>query len=192
MFSVPRYLRTASLIGLVVVLALAVGYFNIRPSTFDQTPLVLDPLQPDFFMENTQILMFNEQGTLAYQLRSDRATHQRADDSTLLEQPNLLYYRPGEAHPWLLQAQQGVVTSGGKQVDMMNDVLLQRQDPAAPTARLTTQALTLYPERDYAETAQSVRIQTAGSNTTATGMQVFLNDGRLELLSNVRGQHELH
>jgi lipopolysaccharide export system protein LptC len=74
----------------------------------------------------------------------------------------------------------------------MNDVLLQRQDPAAPTARLTTQALTLYPERDYAETAQSVRIQTAGSNTTATGMQVFLNDGRLELLSNVRGQHELH
>jgi lipopolysaccharide export system protein LptC len=136
--------------------------------------------------------MFNDQGTLAYQLRSDRATHQRADDSTLLEQPNLLYYRPGEAHPWLLQAQQGVVTSGGDQVDMMNDVLLQRQDPVAPTARLTTQALTLYPERDYAETAQSVRIQTAGSDTTATGMQVFLNDGRLELLSNVRGQHELH
>lgn len=188
---IPRYLRTAGLLGLVVALALAVGYFNIRPSTFDQAPLVIDPLQPDFFMENTQILMLNEQGTPAYQLRSERATHQRNDDSTLLKQPNLLYYRPGDAHPWLLQAQQGVVTQGGDQVEMVDDVLLQRQDPTEPTARMTTQALTLYPERDYAETAQSVRIETAGSATTATGMQIFLDDGRLELLSNVRGQHEL-
>lgn len=189
--AVPRYLRTAGLIGLVVALALAVGYFNIRPSSFDNAPLVIDPLQPDFFMENTRILMFSQQGTPAYQLRSERATHQRDDDSTLLEQPNLLYYRPGEEHPWLLKAQQGTVTQGGEQVEMIDDVLLQRQDPSAPTARMTTQALTLYPERDYAETAQSVRIETAGSVTTATGMQVFLDDGRLELLSNVRGQHEL-
>lgn len=189
---IPRYLRTGGLIGLVVALALAVGYFNIRPATFDQETLVIDPLQPDFFMENAQILMFNPQGAPAYRLRSARATHQRSDDSTLLEQPNLLYYRPGEEHPWLLKAQQGVVTGGSEQVDMIDDVLLQRQDPAAPTARMTTQALTLYPERDYAETAQSVRIETAGSVTTATGMQVYLNDGRLELLSNVRGQHELH
>jgi len=190
--AIPRYLRTGALIGLVVALALAVGYFNIRPSSFDQQTLVIDASQPDFFMENTRILMLNEQGTPAYQLRSARATHQRDDDSTLLEQPNLLYYRAGEAHPWLLQAQQGVVTAGGEQVDMITDVLLQRQDPSAPTARMTTQALTLYPERDYAETAQSVRIESAGSETTATGMQVFLDDGRLELLSNVRGQHELH
>lgn len=191
MFAIPRYLRTAGLIGLAVALALAVGYFNIRPSSFDQEPLVTDPLQPDFFMENTQILMFNGQGTSAYQLRSTRATHQRTDDSTQLEQPNLLYYRPGEEHPWLLQAQQGAVTKGGNQVQLNTDVLLQRQDPTEPSARMTTQALTLFPERDYAETAQSVRIETAGSVTTADGMQVFLDDGRLELLSNVRGQHEL-
>jgi lipopolysaccharide export system protein LptC len=191
MISIPRYLRTAGLIGLTVALALAIGYFNIRPSSFDQEILVTDPLQPDFFMENTQILMFNEQGTPAYQLRSARATHQRTDDSTQLEQPNLLYYRPGEEHPWLLRAQQGSVTKGGDQVDLMNDVLLQRQDPNDPSRRMTTQALTLFPERDYAETAQSVRIENAGSVTTADGMQVFLDDGRLELLSNVRGQHEL-
>ena len=89
--AIPRYLRTGALIGLVVALALAVGYFNIRPSSFDQQTLVIDASQPDFFMENTRILMLNEQGTPAYQLRSARATHQRDDDSTLLEQPNLLY-----------------------------------------------------------------------------------------------------
>ena len=56
---------------------------------------------------------------------------------------------------------------------------------------MTTQALTLFPDRDYAETAQSVRIEDADNVTTAVGMHVYLNDGRLELLSTVRGQHEV-
>jgi lipopolysaccharide export system protein LptC len=51
--------------------------------------------------------------------------------------------------------------------------------------------LTLFPDRDYAETAQSVRIEDADNVTTAVGMHVYLNDGRLELLSTVRGQHEV-
>ena len=56
---------------------------------------------------------------------------------------------------------------------------------------LTTSALTLYPRRDYAETDQSVRIEAARSVTTAEGMKLFLNDGRLQLLSTVRGQYEV-
>ena len=51
--------------------------------------------------------------------------------------------------------------------------------------------MTVLPEKDYAETRQPVRIVAANGVTTATGMKAYLNEGRMLLLSNVRGQHEL-
>lgn len=188
---VPRYLLTAGLIGLAVVLGLSVGYFNIRPASFNDVLAISDPNQPDFFMENNRIVMLNEQGTPAYELTSDRATHQSGDDSTRLENPRLIFYRAEDGEPWLLEADQGMVTESGDRVELTDNVLLQSQNPAQTDRRMTTQALTLFPDRNYAETAQSVRIENADNVTDAVGMQVYLNDGRLELLSTVRGQHEV-
>tara|TARA_R110000796_G_scaffold241303_3_gene362792 strand:- start:13576 stop:14163 length:588 start_codon:yes stop_codon:yes gene_type:complete len=187
----PRYLRTAILVGLALVIGVSVGYFNIRPASFDNTLRISDPNQPDFFMENNRILMLNGQGTPAYELTSARATHQSSDDATLLEKPRLIFYRGDTAEPWLLEAEHGVVTENGDRVELTDNVLLQSQDPTQARRRMTTQALTLFPDRDYAETAQSVRIEDADNVTTAVGMHVYLNDGRLELLSTVRGQHEV-
>ncbi|MFO7705709.1 MAG: LPS export ABC transporter periplasmic protein LptC [Halopseudomonas sp.] len=188
---IPRYLLTAGLLGLTIVLGLSVGYFNIRPASFNGNLSISDPNQPDFFMENNRILMLNVQGTPAYELTSDRATHQSSDDSTRLDKPSLIFYRAADEQPWLLEAEHGVVTQAGDQVELTDNVLLQSQDPSRSARRMTTQALTLFPARDYAETAQSVRIEDADNVTTAVGMQVYLNDGRLELLSTVRGQHEV-
>lgn len=188
---IPRYLRTATLVGLIVVIGISVGYFNIRPASFDANLRISDPDQPDFFMENNRIRMLNAQGTPAYELTSARATHQSSDDATVMEQPRLLFYRGADAQPWLLQADHGVVTENGDRVELTQNVLLQSQEPGQTSRRMTTEALTLFPARDYAETAQSVRIEDANNVTTALGMQVYLNDGRLELLSTVRGQHEV-
>ncbi|MBQ0742057.1 MAG: LPS export ABC transporter periplasmic protein LptC [Pseudomonas sp.] len=188
---IPRYLLTAGFIGLAVVLGLSIGYFNIRPASFNDSLTISDPNQPDFFMENNRILMLNEQGTPAYELTSVRATHQANDDSTKLESPRLIFYRAEDGEPWLLEAEHGVVTQAGDQVELTDNVLLQSQNPAQSDRRMTTQALTLFPARNYAETAQSVRIENANNVTNAVGMQVYLNDGRLELLSTVRGQHEV-
>lgn len=186
---IPRYLLTAGLIGLTLVIGLSIGYFNIRPGSFNGSPTISDPNQPDFFMENNRILMLNERGTPAYELTSARATHQSSDDSTKLDKPSLTFYRAADREPWLLEADHGVVTEEGDRVELTDNVLLQSQ--AQPDRRMTTQALTLFPARNYAETAQSVRIEDANNVTTAVGMHVYLNDGRLELLSTVRGQHEV-
>ena len=55
---------------------------------------------------------------------------------------------------------------------------------------LTTSRLTVFPEKEYAQTQQAVRIDAANGVTTAKGMKAYMNDGRMLLLSNVRGQHE--
>ena len=184
----PRYLVTGTLILLVVVLALAVGYWNIRPASF--TPQsVQAPLQPDFFMDNPRIRQLDEHGQAVYDLASKRAAHQVDRDVTLLDEPRLRYYREGEQQPWSMRARHGEVSADGAQVELNEDVVVEQQLDGQAARRLSTSALSVYPRRDYAETDRSVTIE-AGGVTTATGMQAYFNDGRIELLSNVRGEHE--
>ena len=185
---IPRYLITGTLVVLVVVLALAVGYWNIRPASF--TPQTVQaPLQPDFFMDNPHIRQLNEQGQPVYDLVSERAAHQVDSDVTELDEPRLQYYREGEQQPWHMRARYGEVSANGEQVALSQNVIIEQPLDGQATRRLLTPALDVYPRRDYAETDRSVKIE-AGGVTTATGMKAYFNDGRIELLSNVRGEHE--
>jgi len=188
--NVPRYLLTGLLVLLGVVLALGMGYWNIRPASFAPTSSQA-AARPDFYIDNARIQALNEQGKTTYELTTSHAIHQVEDGSTHMEQPKLLFYRGEEPAPWLLEAEEGLVTEKGDRVDLSSNVLLQQELESQPSRRLTTSALTLFPARDYAETDQEVKIEAARSVTTATGMQLFLNDGRLQLLSTVRGQHEV-
>ena len=186
----PRYLITGTLIVLVVALALAVGYWNIRPASF--TPQTGQaPLQPDFFMDNPRIRQLNEQGQPVYDLVSEHAAHQVDSDVTELDEPRLQYYREGDQQPWDMRARYGEVSADGQLVELNEDVVIEQQLDGQAARRLSTAALTVYPKRDYAETDRKVTIE-AGGVTTATGMQAYFNDGRIELLSNVRGEHEAH
>ena len=187
----PRYLTLGLLLAAGAALALAVGYWNISPGSFAPATVERDNARPDFYIDNARIQMLDEQGKVAYRLTAEHAVHQIEDGSTRLEQPELLFFRGENPTPWLLKANQGLVTEKGDRVDLHADVLLQQQPDGQPQRQLTTSALTLYPRRDYAETDQSVRIEAARSVTTAEGMKLFLNDGRLQLLSTVRGQYEV-
>ncbi|UJJ30639.1 LPS export ABC transporter periplasmic protein LptC [Halopseudomonas maritima] len=187
----PRYLTLGLLLAASAALALAMGYWNIRPASFTPADVERDNARPDFYIDNARIQMLDEQGQVAYRLTAEHAVHQIEDGSTRLQQPELLFYRGDNPTPWLLKAANGLVTEKGDRVDLDTDVLLQQQPEGQPQRQLTTSALTLFPRRDYAETDQSVRIEAARSVTTAEGMQLFLNDGRLQLLSTVRGQYEV-
>lgn len=190
-FNPPRYLVVGAIVGVAVAIALAMGYWNIRPASFGETALVENPAQPDFFMENSHITMLNPDGSVRYELTSERATHRANEDRTRLDEPHLLYFREDEQEPWSVTSRTGWITEGGDRVQLHDDVLLKQQIPGEPVSEMTTSALTVFPARDYAETDRDVRIEAASGVTTATGMHVYFQDGRMQLLSNVRGIHEV-
>ncbi|WP_193075650.1 LPS export ABC transporter periplasmic protein LptC [Pseudomonas sp. FME51] len=185
----PRYLTTGGVALLAVALALAVGYWNIRPASF--TPQTVQaPLQPDFFMDNAKIRQLNEQGQPVYDLHSVRAAHQVGKDVTELDAPKLLHYREDDQQPWDVQSRYGEVSAGGDQVVLSQNVVIEQQLAGQSARRLSTPELTIFPERNFAETDRSVRIEALNGVTTATGMEANFNDGSIKLLSNVRGEHD--
>jgi len=183
----PRQLVPVLLLGVAALAALAVGYWNIRPASFMAPPLVDDPGQPDFFMQNAHIITLDEQGQVKHELTTPHTRHYQAQDSTHLEQPLLVFAQNRETPPWTLEARRGLVTEEGDRIDLFEEVQLEQP---ATARRLQTSLLTIFPARDYAETDQSVRLEAPRQLTTADGMQLHYQEGRLELLSNVRGEHE--
>jgi lipopolysaccharide export system protein LptC len=184
-------LRQTLLFLPIAALLIALGYWNIRPESFDEAAQDNAPdTSIDFFLVNPHTQQFNEDGSLTYQLTSQKLEHIKTSDMTMLSLPDLLVYRANE-QPWHVQSKQGEVGPGGKQVELIDDVRAQRTDARNRQTLLTTSRMTVFPDKKYAETSQAVKIEAANGVTTANGMKAYLNEGRMLLLSNVRGQHEV-
>ncbi|HYQ37468.1 MAG TPA: LPS export ABC transporter periplasmic protein LptC [Pseudomonas sp.] len=185
-----RKLRTSLLFAATAAL-LAAGYWGLRPDRFmapAETPGIDSAI--DYYVENARSVQFQEDGKLHYRMVAEHLEHIRSSDITLVTRPDLLLHR-GSDYPWHVQSARGEVSPGGAEVELIDDVRVARTDAKGRPTILTTSRLTVFPDKDYAQTSQPVRIEAANGVTTATGMQAYFNDGRMLLKSNVRGQHEI-
>ncbi|MWV15582.1 LPS export ABC transporter periplasmic protein LptC [Pseudomonas sp. L-22-4S-12] len=186
----PAKQRQLLIYGLIAALLGAIGYWNIRPESFLDKPTVGESDSTiDFYVVNARTLQYQEDGQLQYEMTTDKLEHIKASDITLLSQPDLQLYR-GSAYPWHVQSARGEVAPQGKQVELIDDVRVARTDAKGRPTVITSSRMTVFPDEEYAQTRQAVRIEAANGVTTAQGMKAYMNDGRILLLSNVRGQHE--
>ena len=185
-------IRFPALLILITAVLVAIGYWNIRPESFMQSPPAAVSAEPsiDFYVLNSRTVQYQPDGKRHYELTAEKLEHIKATDISELTRPDLYAYR-GTEQPWHVRSERGEVGPEGKEVELIDKVRVERTDAEGRTSILTTSRLTVLPEKDYAETGQPVRIEAANGVTTGTGMKAYLNEGRMLLLSNVRGQHEL-
>lgn len=185
-------LRLPAIFLIIALLLIAVGYWNIRPERFMQEAPATTQEESaiDFYATNVRTIQFQPDGARNYEMTADKVEHIKASDVSLLTRPNLRSYR-GSALPWHVTSERGEVGPQGEEVELIDDVRVQRTDTQGRETIITSSRMTVLPDKEYAETSQPVRIVAANGVTTATGMKAYLNEGRMLLLSNVRGQHEL-
>jgi len=176
---------------LAVALIGALGYWNVRPESFMERRAAAEADDAiDFYVVGATALQYQEDGKLHYELTADRLEHIKASDITLLDKPDLLLYR-GTQYPWHVRSDKGEVAPEGKEVELIDNVRIARTDAKNRPTVITSSRVTVFPDEEYAQTRQAVRIEAANGVTTAQGMKAYLNDGKIDLLSNVRGQHEV-
>ena len=185
-------IRFPALLLLIALLLIAVGYWNIRPESFMQEERTVrgEESPIDFYVTNSRTVQYQADGKRNYELSADKVEHLKATDISLLTRPDLRSYR-GTELPWHITSERGEVGPQGEEVELIDNVKIERNDAKGHPTVVTTSRMTVLPEKDYAETRQPVRIVAANGVTTATGMKAYLDEGRMLLLSNVRGQHEL-
>ncbi|MDE1166888.1 MAG: LPS export ABC transporter periplasmic protein LptC [Pseudomonas sp.] len=185
-----RKLRNIVLLLVVAAIFAAVGYWNISPETFlDQPKTAVDETAIDYYATNAHSKQFMPDGKLQYDMTSDKVEHLQASQVTLLTNPDVNLYR-GAAFPWHVTSKRGEVNPDGTQVELIDSVRVARVDEKNRQTIITTTRMTVFPQKQYAQTDQAVRIDGAGGVTTGVGMKAYLQDSRMNLLSNVRGLYE--
>lgn len=143
----------------------------------------------DAFVEQMIASNINAQGTLEYRLSADRADY-FADDRTELRKPSLTIMRE-QGEPWQVQADRARITGRGKIIELIGSVDIQRHpEPGRNAVHGRTDHLRVRPEEQIAETDATVLLDISASRVSASGMRAFLKQGRVELLSGVRGRYE--
>ena len=186
----PRKILNTLIFALIAVVVAALGYWNLAPDTDRQARQNANDNVIDFYVVGARTVQFQDDGKLHYRMTADKLEHIKSTDITLIDAPKLELYR-GTELPWEVTSQRAEVSPGGVEVELIDDVRIARTDAKNRPTIITSSRMTVIPDKEYAQTEQAVRIVAANGVTTAQGMKAYLNDGRMLLLSNVRGQHEV-
>lgn len=184
MFSSTR-VRLLTGVTLLAVTLLYWGFFGSPTDTLSGDPD--DPDRVDFFIQDAFITRFNEQGELAYLLVSPRLQHYPATEMTRLESP--LVTLPGDTGDAQISSDYGTIPDDESQIELAGNVRVIDNSASETPWVLTTSVLTLLPPEHYAETHAPVQIQQGVNRTDAIGMQAWLKEHRVDLLSEVRGYY---
>ncbi len=144
----------------------------------------------DYYAVNFTTTAMNDNGKPRHRLEAARLVHYMDDDTSELTQPRLQVFENG-APSWRIRSDLGWVSSQGKEVRLQDDVQMHRG--AGPHTRAVdayTTWLLIRPDDDYAETDRPITAISPGVEVKSVGMQAYLNQGRLLLLSQVRGTYD--
>lgn len=166
------------------------GLLEYQPERFlDQPAAQVDEGTIDYYATNARSVQFLPDGKLQYEMTSDKVEHVKASEVTLLTNPDMNIYR-GTEFPWHVTSKRGEVNPDGTEVELIDSVRVARTDDKNRDTVITSSRMTVFPQKQYAQTEQDVRIDGAGGVSTGKGMKAYLKESRIHLLSNVRGQYE--
>lgn len=95
------------------------------------------------------------------------------EDLAELDLPSLTLYR-AEGPPWRADSRHGLLLAGGDEVRLSTEVRIERAASAGSRpVRLDTTELTVWPQRQFAQGDQPVRIESERDWLTAQGLRLW-------------------
>lgn len=175
---------------MVIVAIAATSSWLLRKVELQPFSIVEPPRHDmDYFLTNFHATVMNKDGVPHYILKGTRLEHFPDDGSVDITLPTIdLYRNKLKLSPWKINSEQARIVNKGELIYLNGKVsMLRPATKSEPEIRLDTSNLTIKTDLDYAETRDAVYIQTQKHHIKATGMRVYLEEGRLELLSEVDG-----
>lgn len=160
------------------------------PSESGVRELEGDVVDTDFYLRDARIQQFDSSGRLHQELRSPELEHYPDPGLLEAEAPKMLMFREETGGQVRVEATRGTLLDSNERIDLSGDVRLFDEPEHGDALRLETPSLTLLPERQYAETDERVRLLSSHGETVARGMKAYLNERKVELMSDVEGRYE--
>lgn len=149
-----------------------------------QAPVV--PTKPEYFMLGAHNVEFDAEGDIEFVLTSEEIRHNPLDDSAQLHTPHLELFEKGQRE-WTVNARLGTIAADGSKIDLTQRVVVNSEDQATV---LKTPQLLIFPNEKLARTDKPVTLQNPYGFTRSIGLVADMENKRVELLQQVRGQYQ--
>ena len=141
---------------------------------------------PDYYMENFTTLTMNQDGTPKNRLNAVYMAHYPDDNTSELHKPEFEIYRV-DRPPIIITADNGWVTSNNDVILLSGNVYLHQNDEFGDLkVELIAEDARVLVDQKYAETDNAATLITKRSVTNSIGMRAYLQEQRMEFLSNVQ------
>ncbi|MCP4697637.1 MAG: LPS export ABC transporter periplasmic protein LptC [Gammaproteobacteria bacterium] len=144
--------------------------------------------QPDHTMENFIATTMDENGLIKRRLQAQKMVHYPVAD-TELTKPYVVFYSEGQAG-WHVSAEQGRVSPDGNTVHLLGHTDVWRDSPGQGRIEISARDVLVKLDEQYAETQAPAQLRTPNGEARSTGMKLFMQTRKMELLSQVKGLYE--
>jgi len=183
--------RIGYIIFFIIIVAIAATSSWLLKRVELQPFSIIEPPRHDmdYFLTNFNATIMRKDGAPHYIMKGTRLEHFPDDGSIDITLPNIDLFRSKlKLRPWKINSEQARILNRGELIYLNGKVSMLRQaSDSEPEIKLETSNLTIKTDLDYAETRDAIYIQSEKHHIKAIGMRVYLEDGRLELLSKVDG-----
>lgn len=189
-----------TLLFVIALIGAFVVVWDLPPGTFTTpTEEAAQKRFPGTYLTNLYTREFNKDGFLSFELNAELAEifgstgnknrRKKATGITRFQKPKMQFHSPDKP-TWHVNGNVGIAHNNGEKFELRWGVNIWHLDANGEKTQIKTVKLTLFPDREYAETDKPVTIITAEGTTEAIGMKLYLNEQRLQLLSKVKGYYE--
>lgn len=162
---------------LLLVLAFSIFRLTGEGEAEELTDVLEVPDNIDYYLNNVDYRVHNEQGELAYQLQAPRLEHYIREDISRIQNP-LVHYNSGQSQ-LLLSALLGQINHSRASMTLRDNVLLQKQGNDS-NIQMRSDHIVLLTEQDILQFPGSMRLSSAQLDLTAAQATV---DGGLQRIT---------
>jgi lipopolysaccharide export system protein LptC len=181
--------RQATWLFLVIICMACSGwYFAGNPIVVKLDKLTLSTTA-DMMIHHLTVHQFDVQGQLAHDIYTPFMRHIPTNNTHLLNTPRIVISEQNQPK-WEIHAQKATALYGGKQITFQQSVVV-HQDKGKNNAESTfrTEEVTYFPKDKRAITALDVTLEQPGHQVQAKGMEAYLSEKHVKLLSQARGTY---
>ena len=179
------YFINALLLLLAILSFLGWYHYTAKPKHTETTNVI------DAFAIGIDGTQFDIMGQKQGELKSPKLLHFASDDSSLLTTPYLTLYSKDNKAPWTITSKTGKTFNGTEKVDLIDNVVIHQPTSAQnQDTTISTSLLHIFPKQQLANTDKSVTLVQSGVKITSIGMNAYLDQKHVTLLSQARGFYD--
>jgi lipopolysaccharide export system protein LptC len=166
------------------------GWYMVKPEAKKQRDSVALSKSPDAIIKGLTVVKYNRDGNRASRLFTQVMTHIPHQNTSIMQQPKITSFNPKQP-PWVITAKKGIAVHGSEKIQFSENVIIhQAAIDKIKSSTLYTDELFFYPDKQLATTTKAVTFEQPGLTVKSIGMNAYLNQKRIRLLSKAWGRYE--